>query len=253
MRTHVLLVYIMKYTCDLCGKEYTNRGSLRRHQTLCEFTNATARQKQVYVEETTDLPSYEQLVQIVQQMAGRLARDETRIAKLEKESSLIMREKLDPKKWLDESVKCEYEYSQHADHIVVTQNMAESLFHDKPMDVFATILCESYEKGRAPFAYIKNQMYCYHAESGWRVMEKQELLNVFNKIHQRLMNELHTWRQINAMRIDSSDSLSVTYNKTLIKLLNMNFTQEAVWCKTKSTLENAVKYEVKNIIEYVIE
>lgn len=243
----------MKYNCDICGKEYTNRGSLKRHQTICELSNTSLRQKQVYVEETTDLPTYTELVQIVQDILIKQKQDQAKIAKLEKESSMITREKLDPKKWLDDHVRCDYDYSTHEEHIVITQNVTESLFHDKPNDVFAQILNESYEKGIAPFAFMKNKLYCYRNDTSWQPMEKQEILNVFNKIHQKLINELHVWRQKNAKRIESCDSLSISYNKALIKLLNMNFTQESVWCKTKSTLEQAVKYEVKNIIEYVIE
>ena len=243
----------MKYNCDICGKEYTNRGSLKRHQTICELSNTSLRQKQVYVEETTDLPTYTELVHIVQDILIKQKQDQAKIAKLEKESSMITREKLDPKKWLDEHVRCDYDYSTHEEHIVITQNVTESLFHDKPNDVFAHILNESYEKGIAPFAFMKNKLYCYRNDTSWQPMEKQEILNVFNKIHQKLINELHVWRQKNAKRIESCDSLSISYNKALIKLLNMNFTQESVWCKTKSTLEQAVKYEVKNIIEYVIE
>jgi len=47
--------------------------------------------------------------------------------------------------------------------------------------------------------------------------------------------------------------MSIRYNKTLMKLLNINFMQDATWSRSRRALENAVNFEIKNIIEYVIE
>ena len=57
------------YSCSLCKKEYTRKGSLDKHTVLCEFKSKSRLELQVAVEEASDKPTYDQLVQIVQELS----------------------------------------------------------------------------------------------------------------------------------------------------------------------------------------
>ena len=57
------------YSCCLCRKEYTRKGSLEKHSVLCEIKSKSKLELQVAVEEASDKPTYDQLVQIVQELS----------------------------------------------------------------------------------------------------------------------------------------------------------------------------------------
>ena len=50
----------------------------------------------------------------------------------------------------------------------------------------------------------------------------------------------------------NNDTLSIEYNKVLIKLMNTNFNQDSMFGKLKTQLGNVVKFDVVNTIEYVV-
>lgn len=241
----------MKYNCNWCSKCYTNKGSLKRHAALCEILNGTTREKQICVEETTDLPSFTEVVEIVQMLAIQNRDMKEKLTKLERETALVTRTKLDAKVWLDENVKPGYININEV--IVVPPSIVDRLFDEKAMDVFTSMIHSIFDKESAPLASIRNKMYYYREEDKWQLVEKKDLLKIFNKLHQVIMEQLYVWREKNATSIASSDTMSIRYNKTLMKLLNINFMQDATWSRSRRALENAVNFEVKNIIEYVIE
>ena len=73
-----------------------------------------------------------------------------------------------------------------------------------------------------------------------------------NTIFQRIMEVMTAWRCENADRIANNDTLSIEYNKVLIKLVNTNFNQDSIFGKLKTQLGNIVRFDVVNTIEYVV-
>ena len=244
----------MKYKCNTCHKEFTNKGSCKRHETICEFTHsaATNREKQVILEETTDLPSYAELVAVVQDIVLQNKRMQMKIIKLEKETSIITKEKIDPIKWLDENVKPLHDWKNMISNLTVSEDFTDKMFRDKIIDVFSKAANSVIHKNESPIAFIKKDLYCYDG-SKWQVIAKNELIMLCNKIHTGLVNQLHTWRQENMNAMEKSDALSIKYNKTFMKLLNINFMETATWNKAYSIVTECVKFDIKSIIEYVIE
>lgn len=55
-------------TCKFCGKTYSRKDSYNKHKVLCEFSSFTKNEKKITLEELDDIPSYEQLIKIVQQL-----------------------------------------------------------------------------------------------------------------------------------------------------------------------------------------
>ena len=244
----------MKYKCNTCHKEYTNKGSCKRHETICEFTHAatTDREKQVILEETTDLPSHAELVAVVQDIVLQHKRMQMRIVKLEKETSIITKEKIDPIKWLHENVVPLCDWKSMVSNLTLNINLTDNMFQDKMIDVFSKAVNNVVHKNESPIAFIKKDLYCYDGNK-WQIISKNELITLCNKIHTALVNQLHTWRQENINAMDKSDALSIKYNKTFMKLLSINFIETATWNKAYSIVAECVKFDIKNIIEYVIE
>ena len=84
----------MKWACNHCTKEYTKKTSLERHQLMCEFLHKSSREKQVELEETGSLPSYTELVYIVQELARKNSQIEKKLAELENQQPNIKNARL---------------------------------------------------------------------------------------------------------------------------------------------------------------
>ena len=86
----------------------------------------------------------------------------------------------------------------------------------------------------------------------WMSMERKEIVCIMNTILQRIMEVMTKWRCENADRIAKNDTLSIEYNKVLIKLMNTNFNQDSMFGKLKTQLGSIVRFDVVNTIEYVV-
>ena len=81
----------------------------------------------------------------------------------------------------------------------------------------------------------------------------EDFAKLLKNIQNKLLILLSQWRITNKEQIDNNDSISILYNKTIIKLMNISFTQDATSGKIKSNLYNYLKTDVKNMIEYEFE
>ena len=68
-----------KYVCDICNKQYTKKTSFDKHKLVCEFKIKSKRELEIEVEESSDIPTYNQLVQIVQEMSLKIIKMEEKI------------------------------------------------------------------------------------------------------------------------------------------------------------------------------
>ena len=111
-------------------------------------------------------------------------------------------------------------------------------------------------KAESPVAMINGKLFVYKTNQDnntlWMIMERKEIVCIMNTILQRIMEVMTKWRCDNADRIANNDTLSIEYNKVLIKLMNTNFNQDSIFGKLKTQLGNIVRFEVVNTIEYVV-
>jgi hypothetical protein len=53
-----------KLCCAVCNKQYTRKSSLDKHKILCDFKMKTKRERQIDMEESSDIPTYYELIKI---------------------------------------------------------------------------------------------------------------------------------------------------------------------------------------------
>jgi hypothetical protein len=213
----------------------------------------TQREKQVKTEELEGMPTYEELVRITQKLATRYTVLEKTIEKMEKVTSGYTKCKINAEQWLNEHVTPEYSYDELNHRIRVEQDDISMLFESKVLEIFATLMDRHIHKQESPLACINNKLYVYKSEKyGWVVTERKDVVTIMNTFLQRIMDTLTKWRCENADRIAKNDTLSIEYNKVLIKLMNTNFNQDSMFGKIKTHLGNIVKFDVVNTIEYVV-
>jgi hypothetical protein len=72
-------------------------------------------------------------------------------------------------------------------------------------------------------------------------------------VQNKLLIQLTKWKTENQRNFDEDSRLSEKFNKAVIKLMSISFTQDATLSKIKSSLYNYLKIDLKTIIEYDFE
>jgi hypothetical protein len=84
-------------------------------------------------------------------------------------------------------------------------------------------------------------------------MEITEMAKFLKKIQNKFLEELTNWKKKNQDKMDDSDKISENFNKAIIKLMNISFTQDATMSRIKSGFYNYLKADLKAFIEYDFE
>ena len=243
-------------SCSICSKSFSNKSSLLNHKSLCDVLSLSTREKKIKSEELEGMPSYEELVRITQKLAIKYVEFEKAIDKMEKITSSYTKCKINGEQWLNQHITPEYNYEHMLSQIKVDSDDVSLLFEKKIVEIFTTLLERHIRKTESPVAQINGKMYVYKAcqeeKSIWILMERKDIVIIMNTILQRIMEVITKWRNENADRIAKNDTLSIEYNKVLIKLMNSNFNQDSMFNKLKTQLGSIVKFDVVNTIEYVV-
>jgi len=251
----------MKWACNHCTKEYTKKSSLERHQLICEFLHKSTREKQVEHEETSGLPSYTELVYIVQELARKNSQIEKKLAELENQTNQYKKCKINVEEWLNQHKKPPYAFADIVSHLKIQPDHIKMLFETKLIPIICNILESDLIKSACPLYCVKNTLYCYvdvaEADADktpkWVELEKKVLVQILNKLYHVFLNRLCEWRTENLERLNASDKLSISYNQAMIRLMDVDFNQDVNLNKIKTHLCNQLRCEIKNVTEYEFE
>ena len=136
--------------CNYCGKCYTRKTSLQRHVILCETIFKTKREKRCEEEESSDIPSREQLyhIDIVEWLNINQSLEETPA--------------------LPEWIK----------KIRVKDTHVQLLMEENIVTAINAILRDTEQKPFASFVQKTNIIYAFHSsETGWKVFSSDEYIS----------------------------------------------------------------------------
>ena len=128
----------------------------------------------------------------------------------------------------DISVLIEQNFSQ-----TVTNILKRNLNPPKDGLIKEPIVCFS-EKASVFYIYkehIAEKEEDQKSENKWTKITPDEFTYLLRVIHSKLLNALCTWRDLNNDRIKYNDKFAELYNKTVIKLMGVDFNQEATLSK----------------------
>lgn len=248
-----------KYTCALCQKQYTRKISLDKHKILCEFKLKTKTEHKIEEEEIGDTPNHEQLVKIVYELAFKYAQMEEKLENMQKWVDR-KKKKINVIEWLNKNIKptvgflewistfiniktAHFEYLMENNLFQTIQFAFEYNLTKEDDDFIYPIKC---------FSQKNNVFYIYDNDT-WKQMEITEMAKFLKKIQNKFLEELTIWKKENQDKMDDSDKLSESFNKAIIKLMNISFTQDATMSRIKSGLYNYLKVDLKAFIEYDFE
>ena len=251
--------------CDYCGKTYTRKTSYQRHYIVCEIANKSKRLKLCEEEERTDIPTVAKLYGIIQEMALRQQVMEEKMEEMQKWIDK-KKKKLNIVDWLNKNFTPSVLFQERVRSLTVAETDIECLLEDSFAQTVHNILKTNitaptdgdYTEPFACFSEKNSVFYIYTKanETGlpmWTKMTTEDFGFIIKIIHSKLLQNLCTWRDANSEKISRSDKLSDMYNKTVIKLMSVDFTQEALLSKIRQPFYTYLKGDLKNMVEYEFE
>lgn len=260
--------------CEYCQKTYTRKSDFQRHKILCEIVNRSEREAKI-ASETGDLPNYNQLCAIVNELAYKCVKMEDKITSLQKWTTK-QKKKINIIDWLNVNAtqpECLYQEFKETIRAECAQDSVQYLFKNNLLQTIQHLFEQNYalKSSAAPICCFEQKQNTFYICDGtnpvvWTQMPKETLINLLNSIYTKLLSELLIWRKCNVdpSENDSDDSSSsnnprtsdrvdVLFNQTIIKLTKEDFNKDHTLSAIKSALFNYLKKDLKNMIEYEFE
>lgn len=250
--------------CHHCNKEYKTRKNLEKHLLLCEifYNSKTTR---LLDDDDAPIPSPKKMYQLLVELSQKYNRLEEKVDEINK-WVIKKKKKINVLEWLNTNITPETIFENIIDKIIVTDEDIEFLFNNTFMDTLNKIFTRTFnthfqkeEKEYIPiFAFTQkvNMFYIYNTtnlETKWIELNRENLIRLMNKIHMKISKAFYNWKQVRTTEIKGCDKLSTICNKTQVKIMDIEFKQDAVLGKIKSILYNILKTDMKAILEYEFE
>lgn len=251
-----------QHPCKYCGKSYTRKTSHERHEILCEIINQnksqTKHEEICEEQENTSIPSTKKLYKIIQELAIKYKNMEHRLNDMQKWVDK-KKKKLNVIQWLNNNIEPTTNIQSWIQSIQVTEEHIEILIEHNMIKTINAILKNNLSSSSQNQLYCviqkANLFYSYNSkEDKWKHFSTEEFIIMLKRIHSKILAALCEWYDKNVEKINQSDKMQILYNKTMIKLMGANFTQESqILSKIRSELYNHLKTDFTNLIEYDFE
>ena len=186
------------YLCNTCDKKYTRKSSLEKHIVLCEFLTRTKREKQILNEEDRDIPSYHQLVNIVQELSIKYNALENQLSEMQKWVEK-KKKKINVVSWLNMNIEPTMHFQEWTNSFVIHEEHFQFLMGNTITDCFQHIL-EEHLTTPAQIYPIKcfsqksNLFYIFTPEKEWRQMAFEDFTYLLKIIQSKLLKSLSSWK-----------------------------------------------------------
>lgn len=247
-----------KYQCEICKKQYSKKHSLEKHKILCDFKMKTTRELKIAEEEEEDIPTYLQLVKVVQELT-------IKCNKLEEKLELAMKfverkkEKINIVEWLNKNINATIGYNEWIEHGFQTnfEYLMDNNLHETIQFILETNLNAKDNTFTNPIICISEKHSTFYiaskletGESLWRKAEFDDLALIFKKIYSSLLKELTQWKKENEDKFDQNIKLNEKFQNSVKKLMTMSFSNDINFGKMRNILSKLIKMDLKTIVEY---
>jgi len=266
------------FSCQYCRKEYTRKSAHKRHVILCEIIHdkqinskaSLKREEKCEEEETTSIPTLSTLYNIVQELALENKKMREEISELHKHLTKGMK-KVNILEWLNTDIQNQQSiptktFKEFMKTIQVTQNAVHILMNDTALQTILHIVQENFQSNSSlevpikAFSQKNNSIYIYNtnntppsSSTTWKKLQSEEFILLLKHIHSKILSQLCEWYNKNKTEILRGEKLSDIYDKTLHKLMSVDFeTSPTLVSKIRTYLYNLIKIDLKSV-EYNFE
>lgn len=244
--------------CIHCGKLYKTRTNLEKHLLLCELLK---KKTPLLTIEEEDIPSQKMLYQMIVELGQKYNRLEEKVDEINK-WVVKKKKKINILEWLNSNIKPNITFENLSEKIIVTDEHMDLLFNnsfnDTLNEIFANSIYTINEVENPIFAFVQktNVFYVYDKLEElyvWQELSREKLIRFLNKIQMKMSKKLFEWKKIRGQQIRENDKLSEICDKATIKIMSVEFKQEATLGKFKQMIYSRMKTDMKALIEFDFE
>ena len=250
-----------KLCCSNCHKEYTRKSSLDKHRILCDFKMKTPRELQIETEELGDTPTHYQLVKIVQELSLKIVKMEESMEEMKKWVDK-KKQKLNIIMWLNTNVTPTIGFLEWVNTQIIVK--PEHFIYLMENTIFQTIQ-QIFEENICDKSDFICPINCFSQKNGvfyicekkrdgtaeWKKLVLEDFILLLRIVQKGITRELTKWKEQNQHKFDDS-RISVIFNKAVIKLMDISFSQDNNMSRMKNGLYNYLKKDLKSF-EYEFE
>jgi len=270
------------YTCSHCSKKYVRKSDCAKHAAACNILCKNQRETAILSEECENLYTIKQLSVLYQELTFKYVKMEEKLVCMQKWVEK-QKKKINIISWLNEnniptnSFKILKENissqisQQHIEYLIQTNLITtiQNIFENNEILCGSSpIFCleqkhnifyifkekeKDKEKDKEKEKEKENENSTVIPVNSWDIMTKDDLICILNYIHSKLLREIIVWKKNHEYAIANEDKMSILYNKTMIKLMEIDLTNDNILCKIKTSLFTYLKKDLKNMIEYEFE
>ena len=246
--------------CNACGKKYTRKHSLEKHSILCQFQLKTKREKLIDNEETRDIPTYQELINIVQELSIKQEKMERQMQEFQKWTQKERR-KMNVLEWLNENITPTNDFHSWLQQISINENYFTCLMEENTIEVVQQILTDHIPKDSTTiyplqsFSQKNGIIYIFinDAQQKWLEITNTMFIKLLQHIQSLFLKKLIAWKEIHKQEMLEKDELSILYNKMIIKLMDIPLVKNSHYTRIQNMLFNYLKKDLKSLIEYEFE
>lgn len=236
-------------SCPICDKVYVRQSAYQRHITVCKFIPPSTAVKN----EAENLPSYSEMCFLLQSVMLKCAAMEQKIIVLE---TIIntKKKRVGVFEWLNTNIVPQIQYVDWVKTIKVKKLHLHYLFTNNIVDSVVNIITASLSPAIPIYAFGKTQtFYIFNQTNLWVVAEIIAFTRLFKHVETELWKQLNEWKKQNSAEIYNNVAMNEKYQKTVAKLTDISYTPNDIYNKMKTKIYNALKMDIKSIIEEEID
>lgn len=257
--------------CVHCGKSYKLKINLNKHTNLCELISKSKRSKPyLIIEEEEEIPSQKIMYKMLLEMAQKYSSLEEKMTEMNKWANK-KKKKINVLDYLNTNITPLLLFENLSEKIIVTDDdidfLLNNTFYDTINELFTKTIYninETYpitaliQKTNTIYIYDRNNTDNSNNNNNdnnnvWQECTREKLVKFLNIVHIKISKYFYNWKKSKINEMNNDDNFATLCDKTLIKLMNIDFKQDSILSKMKSQIYNKLKTDMKMLIEYEFE
>ena len=247
--------------CIYCGKTYKLPSNIKKHTLLCEIINRPKKKKLIIEDEQPEILSQQKICEILLELCSKYNILEQKVTEINK--YVIKKKKnINVLNWLNDNIHPLLLFEKLHEEIVIIDEDIDSIlnnsFYETINTIFSRTIYKIHENRYPIFAFIQkvNTLYIYGKneknEIEWYEPTGDKIIWFLNKVHIKLSKYFYNWKLFELTK-NKSDSFAIICDKTIIKLMEVNFRHHNTFIKFKSLIYSKIKTDIKSLVEYELE
>jgi hypothetical protein len=252
-----------QHCCIYCGKTYKTRLNVDKHIILCELLHKSNRN---IGDELEDIPSQKKMYKMLLELASKYNKLEEKVDEINK-WVVKKKKKINVIEWLNLNIAPTYTFDKLYEFIEIRDEDIEYLLHNSFYDtlnqIFSRNIYNISENEYPIYAFIQkaSMFYVYDKidgnsgenENAWQEISRDKLFKFLNKVHLKICKYFNDWKKTRIEELKNNDNLSITCNKTLVKIMGVEFKEENTLSRARSNMYSRMKVDMKAMVEYEFE